>query len=96
MLFNLADDPEEKYNLAKQHPERVASMRQKIADFETNLAQQPVRVLNMKGTKADHKDFGKPLKAILIVAIPTLLLIGLIIYGIYKAIKFLFRRLRGK
>jgi arylsulfatase B len=32
-LFNLADDPAEKRNIADQHPERVASLRARLAEF---------------------------------------------------------------
>ena len=41
LLFNLADDPAEKFDVADQHPEVVADMLQQIAEHRAAMTEQP-------------------------------------------------------
>jgi hypothetical protein len=41
LLFDLEQDPGERRNLFYQHPDVVAQVRQRLADWEAELAKNP-------------------------------------------------------
>lgn len=87
LLFDLDSDPEEKHNLADQYPERANQMRERIVAFEASLDLENAPKLQLTATNADRKGFDRPIKSLLIVAIPALLLLSGILYGIYRLLK---------
>jgi arylsulfatase A-like enzyme len=58
-LFNIAEDPYEKNNLAAAHPEKVAAMQARINQLGTESA-KPLALIYIAGVGLKH---GKPLIA---------------------------------
>lgn len=44
LLFNLADDPGERKNLAKSNPDKVAELEALMVEFETRIGQTPANI----------------------------------------------------
>lgn len=88
LLFNLADDPGEEYNLAGDYPERVAQMRRQLQDFDDNLEAADIRPLHRSATPSDKRGYGRPLMALGSVALVGLVLAVAVLWGLYR----LFRR----
>lgn len=97
MLFNLAIDPFEENNLAKQYPERVQQLQKLIAEKQNDIDGEGARKLYMSSTKSDKKGYGSLIVKASLVAIVSLLAMLGLIYGLYRVIKskLRFTRQRG-
>lgn len=92
MLIDLVNDPGESTNLAEQYPERVTSLKRRMAQYQTIKPEQ--RWLIMKGTASDKKGYGHLFTAIAVMGLIALLLIAGFIYGSVKLIRYAYRRTR--
>ena len=90
MLIDLVTDPGETTNLADLHPEKVTALKKVLAQYQTIKPDQ--RWLIMKGTASDHKGYGHFHTALAMMGLIALLLISGLIYGMYKLIKYAYRR----
>jgi arylsulfatase A-like enzyme len=52
-LFDLAADPRERANRGKREPQRLASMRERYAEWEKTLPRFPDATFSVPATKAD-------------------------------------------
>jgi hypothetical protein len=92
LLFDLSTDIGEQKDLSKQYPQRVEDMHKRIQEFQQSLEAQPRHNLLRKGTKADHTGFDRPLKSLLIIVIPAVMIVIGMLYGLYRLLKRLIRR----
>lgn len=95
LLFNLAEDPGERKNLAGEHPERVRAMRQKINDFQDAIDAQAIRPLHMRGTSSDRKGYSRVLVPLALTAVVGLVLVAALLWALYRGARAGWRRWRG-
>ncbi|WP_157976701.1 sulfatase-like hydrolase/transferase [Parahaliea mediterranea] len=94
LLYNLADDPGERNNLAQDYPERVSAMRQQLEAFQAAIDAKDVRPLHMGGVGADRKGYSRVLVPLGITALLTLGLLALVGWGLYRGLRAGLRRWR--
>lgn len=63
-LFHLAQDPDEKHNLATQRPERLQAMRQALAEWQAHNAQQATRLGSTTMSQAESDELRQQLAAL--------------------------------
>lgn len=94
MLFNLRDDPYEQNNIAELHPDRVAQMQEAIKVQEESMRIDRSRSLYMRSTGSDKKGYGELIARAGVLAVAALFVVLTLLYGIYRAIKIVFKRVR--
>ena len=93
LLIDLTQDPDESNNLADEYPEKVAELKALIADHQAIKPEQSW--LLMSGTSSDKKGYGPFFTTLAMFALINLLILIGTIFGIYKLIRYGYRRIKS-
>jgi hypothetical protein len=93
LLFNLADDPSEKHNIASDFPERVERMRNELLTMQAKIDADQERILLLKPAAVDRKGYGPLFAKIIALGITALFLLILVLRWLYKVVR---RKLSSK